>query len=84
MVATRTTSVSFSDLVSEEIAEARSHYEPLTSLHEGYSVLLEEVEELWAEIKKKPAHRSKARLLNEAAQVGAMVQRLADDVILKM
>jgi hypothetical protein len=36
-----------------EYDEAISKYGDFKSLHEGYAILLEEVDELWEEIKKK-------------------------------
>ena len=71
--------LTFPEMVAEEIQRARSKYGRQGSLHEGYAILLEEVEELWDEIKKKPSKRLKSTLLCEAVQVGAMVQRLAED-----
>jgi len=48
---------------------------PHHSYHEGYAVLLEEVDELWGEIKaKEPDH---GRIANEATQVAAMALRVA-------
>lgn len=71
--------MTFAELVRDEVAWAREKYKPMASLHEGFAILQEEVEELWDEIKKKPSKRDKANLLHEAIQVGAMVQRLAED-----
>jgi hypothetical protein len=72
----------FQALVQEELDSARyKHgYPPFNSLHEGYAILLEEVEELWAEVKKKPSKRDRRRLCEVAVQVAAMVQRLAEDL----
>jgi hypothetical protein len=38
--------------VSAEVDRARSLYPRFNSLHEGYAVMLEEVEELWEMIRK--------------------------------
>ena len=46
------------------------HGTKFTSAHEGYAVLLEELDELWAEVKKR--HPDKERMHEEAMQVGAM------------
>lgn len=70
---------SFQNLVLQELGRAKAEYPKMTSLHEGYAILLEEVEELWAEIKKKPSERSKSQILQESIQVGAMIQRLVED-----
>ena len=55
----------------DELARAnRRHGATFTSVHEGYAVLLEELDELWAEVKKR--YPSKDRMREEAIQVGAM------------
>lgn len=43
----------FNELVSRELAFARAKFPPMNSLHEGYAVLLEEMDELWEWIKQK-------------------------------
>lgn len=62
--------VTFLDLVAGEYDRARQKHPPMHSLHEGYAVLLEEVDELWDEIKKK--NPDKMNLLEECAQIAAM------------
>ena len=61
--------------VKKELDLAIDTYEPFNSYHEGFAVLLEEVNELWDEIKMKPALREKLRLRSEAKQVAAMALR---------
>lgn len=66
-----------------EIEKARHHAlkkhpAPHNSRHESYAVILEELDELWDEIK---ADGTDARVVAEAAQVGAMVIRLLTEVI---
>lgn len=72
----------FAKAVREEIERARGElkYPPMASLHEGYSVILEEVEEFWDEVKKKPAARSKEQMWKELVQISAMCQRTAEDL----
>ena len=53
-----------------EVLRARAKHAPMRGPHEGYAVLLEEVEELWAEVKAKTFDKAKAR--KEALQVAAM------------
>lgn len=69
----------FQDLVKQELSTARQVHYPIRSLHEGFAVLLEEVDELWQEIKKKYSRFNREHVLEEAVQVGAMAQRLAED-----
>lgn len=58
--------------VKDEILEAQAKFIPFTSPHEGYAVLKEEVDELWEEVKKRPAARDREKMRNEARQVAAM------------
>jgi hypothetical protein len=59
---------------------------PFNGIHEGYAVLLEEVDELWDEVKKNPRkypggsglHRDAMR--KEAIQVAAMALRFAAEL----
>ena len=60
-------------LIDELKRANRHHGATFTSAHEGYAVLLEELDELWAEIKKK--HPDKDRMREEATQVGAMAMK---------
>lgn len=55
-------------LVMTEYRRARTKFGPFNSGHEGYAVILEELEELWDEVKAN--NRPKAR--EEAMQLAAM------------
>lgn len=63
-----------------ELHRASSLFPPFTSAHEGYAILLEEVDELWEEVKKSPAQRDPEKLRAEAVQVAAMALRFLQDV----
>jgi len=63
-----------------EAYRAAELFSPFNSAHEGYAVLLEEVEELWEEVKKNSKVRSKEKMREEAIQVAAMGIRFALDV----
>ena len=51
------------------VACAKSKF---NSPHEAYAVLLEEVDEFWDEVKKKPAKRNKQNMLKELSQIAAV------------
>lgn len=70
----------FAGLVYEELAEAEAIHEPMNSLHEAYAVILEEVDELWDEVRKRRIDRSLSKILTELVQIGAMAQRAAKDL----
>jgi hypothetical protein len=66
--------------IGAELEQARAwNPKPFSSPHEGYGVLLEEVDELWDEIKKQQP--SCARMRAEAIQVAAMAIRFIEDLI---
>lgn len=67
----------FADMVEFELLLARRGHGKQKSLHEGYAVLLEEVDEFWDEVKAK--NPDKKRLLAELVQIAAMAQRCAED-----
>lgn len=66
-----------------EAERASTMHAAMNSLHEAYAVLLEEVDELWEEVKKNPRKHPECRVKarEEALQVGAMAMRLIHDVL---
>jgi hypothetical protein len=66
--------------VMHESNRARDLYPAFNSAHEGYAVLLEEVDELWVEIKKNPKKRDPVAMREEAIQVAAMALRFVIDI----
>lgn len=64
--------------IFNEYESASSKYPDFNSAHEGYAVILEELDELWDEIKKKKPNYDK--MYNEAKQVAAMALRFMMDV----
>lgn len=64
-----------------ELQRAISLHAPMASAHEGYAVILEELDELWDEVKKGGTEpRSVERMRKEAIQVAAMALRFVHDV----
>ncbi len=59
--------------VGAEVHRAWAKWPAFNSVHEGYAVILEELDELWEEAKKKEP--DKAKLRTEAKQVAAMAIR---------
>lgn len=77
------------EAVEIEITRAKAkHPGDFHNAHEAYAVLLEEVDELWEEVKKNPAKMNTIEVLNwrqkkytEAIQVAAMAIRFAVEVV---
>ncbi len=67
------------DLALDELARARLKFRPFNSAHEGYAVVLEELDELWYEVKKPSSERTRERMRSEALQVAAMALRFVVD-----
>lgn len=70
----------FPNLVAAELISARSKNAPFNSAHEAYSIILEEIDEFWDEVKKKRAERDRTTMLLELIQIAAMAQRAAEDL----
>ena len=64
-----------------EINKGVEKYGNYRSYHEAYAVILEEVDELWDELKKKG--RDKDLIYAEAIQVAATAYRLAEEIYLE-
>lgn len=71
------TTKAVNDVISE-LTRARNKFPAFGNAHEGYAVILEELDELWDEIKKKDPSREDLRA--EAMQVAAMGLRFMIDV----
>lgn len=68
--------------IRKELKRAMTlHPGSMRNAHEAYAVLLEEVDELWDEIKKNSKTRDPLKMREEAIQVAAMAARLIIDVL---
>lgn len=67
------------DILSE-VLRATGKYPPFHTCHEGFAVLLEEVDELWDQVKIKQGRRDIDKLYSEAIQVAAMAVRFAHEL----
>lgn len=66
--------------IVSEIERATASNAAFNSAHEGYAVILEELDELWEEVKKKRVERDPKKMTREAVQVAAMAIRFVMDV----
>lgn len=64
--------------VMAEFRRASARHPPMVSPHEGYAVILEELDELWDEIKHNRGRAQEA--LEEAIQIAAMGLRYVTDL----
>ena len=70
------------DAIVAELQAATAANGDFHSAHEGYAVILEEVDELWDEVKLNPRKNPQrnAMMRKEAIQVAAMAVRFVLDV----
>jgi len=73
--------VKYSQEIYEEMADASSKFPKFVSEHEGYAILLEEVDELWEAVKLNQKNPDRLKLCRkECIQVGAMALRFLHDM----
>lgn len=65
--------------IETEVNRAMELYESFHSLHEGYAVLLEEVDELWHHVKTRQGGRIPGAIEKECIQIAAMAVRIICD-----
>lgn len=66
--------------VAQELEDAEQIHPPFNSAHEGYAVILEEMDELKAHVWARASKRDRAAMRREAIQVAAMAARFVRDV----
>ena len=71
-------------LIIKEFAAATAANGAFHSAHEGFAVILEELDELKEEVWKKARNRDPDAMIKEAKQVGAMAMRFLVDVALPL
>jgi hypothetical protein len=64
--------------VANELTKARAKHAPMHGPHEGYAVILEELDELWDEVRAQ--QQDPAKMRKEALHVAAMALRFIADV----
>ncbi|MGH3610392.1 MAG: hypothetical protein ACRDRD_20240 [Pseudonocardiaceae bacterium] len=69
------------EAIAAELRGARAKWPPINSAHEGYAVILEEVDEFWQHVLAKQRDRDPEAMYAELIQVAAMAVRTASDVI---
>jgi hypothetical protein len=68
-------------LVEDEVRRIIVKNEKFNSAHEGYAILLEEVDELKAEVWKKKKTRDRDLMEGECKQVAALAVRFMHDLL---
>ena len=64
--------------IENEIDQSRRQHGVFSGSHEGYAVILEEVEELWEQVKRK--ERDFKKMEKECIQIAAMAIKFIEDV----
>lgn len=68
------------EIAAVALEKAQRKHGPMRGEHEGYAVILEELDELWEEVKAQ--HQDNGNLTKEASHVAAMALRFLVDVCL--
>ena len=66
--------------IIDEVKSAQQKYHPFNSNHEGYAVILEELDELWDMIKSSKSTTATADMKKECIQIAAMAIRFIEDL----
>ena len=66
--------------IDVEFEKAINKFPKFNSLHEGYAILLEEVDELWQHVKMNQKFRTKDKIHKECVQIAAMACRIIMDL----
>lgn len=61
--------------ICKELQSSMIVHPLFNSAHEGYGIILEELDELWDEVKKKKSMRDVKNMRDEAVQVAAMAMK---------
>ena len=61
------------DLILAEFKRARTKFAPMRGTHEGYAVILEELDEAWDEIKANNLPKARKEMLQVAAMALAFL-----------
>lgn len=67
--------------INDEVMEATMAWPPINSAHEGFGLIMEELDELREHIFMKQKNRDLQAMRHEAIQLAAMSIRLIHDVI---
>ena len=67
--------------VRSEVRRAETIHKPINSLHEGYAVILDELDEFWEEVRKKADQRDPMAVREELIQTAAMCVRTSVNVL---
>ena len=67
--------------IREEVIRAEEIHKPINSLHEGYAVIAEELDEFWDQVKLKTHERDLMEIRSELIQTAAMCVRTILDVL---
>ena len=63
------------DEIGDELQRAEQMHAPINSLHEGYAVIAEELDEFWDQVKRKARDRDPVAVRTELIQTAAMCVR---------
>ncbi len=70
----------FAEEVDNQYDRYRARGKQCVSWHDGHGQLLEELDEFWDEVKKRPTKRDRENALLELVQLAALARIVAEDL----
>jgi len=67
--------------ILDELDRADESYEPINSIHEGYAVILDELDAFWQEVRRPTRNGDVQQMRTELIQTAAMCVRTIRDAI---
>ncbi len=73
--------MTFLEMVALELERAEAMHGGMSSHHEAYAVILEEVDEYWEQVKLQAHKRDPQAMLTELVQIAAMAAKAAKHLL---
>lgn len=73
--------MTFLEMVEAELVRAEAMHGGMSSHHEAYAVIQEEVDEYWDQVKLKASKRDPEAMLTELVQIAAMAAKAAKHLL---
>lgn len=67
--------------IENEVQTAELKFPRMNTYHEGYAVILEELDELWDEVKRWPKTEDTKKIKKECIQIASMAIRFIRDLL---
>lgn len=69
----------FPELVHKSVTSQHINYAPISTMHEAYGLILEELDEFWDLVRLKDGQAKPEDILGELVDIAAVTQKIAED-----